>query len=457
MKKNVESKYIFLIIAMSILLYSISIILNVELYVTLFVITLLIFIMLYRYINLNRYIYILFPLLILSPSFKIVSSLPAIRLDDIWLTVVFLILFIKYKGKIKLKVKNKINVIFIFIILYIFFTIIISLVKEPELFSIPDFFEVIKIIKLYWIFLLITSIYPDQKIIKRLVEICIYSIVISAVFGIFQYYDFLNVNTWLSPLFIGDTNERGFYEYSRVVGTLGNPNTFAGALLIGVGLSFSSLFNKLNVSNILYFNIIVYSLLLTQSRTGLISGLIIISTIIVLNILTQKNLYKKIVQRLSIFLLIPVLVSIIILVAPSSLFRRLDGLSNIEEDNSFSMRLDVWQQVFEQRTKENLLFGTGPTGKLKIIFDNEWLQIITYYGVIGLVLFILLLFILLPRIYSIKEINISWIEISNFAIILGISTYMITAPVFQSVLLGPIIISILSTTKLIHNYRVYKQ
>src|SRR5699024_10461621 len=262
------------IIMLSLLFYSLSLITGYQINLLAIIFSILVAIFIFNYIKISNFILIFIPLTVLSPSVPLLSGLPAIRLDDLW--IVIGVIFLVLKKQLFFRINHiKIPVIILLcFILWIFLTIVLSLYMEPHLFQISDFFEPLKFMKLLLIFILINNLEYNAKLIKKMIYVLIISISISAFFGILQFYNFAGINEWLSPIFIGQTNIQGFYENERVVGTFGNPNIFAGALLVGLSFLISKLFNNFSFLAILLIIINIYSLILTQSRTGLVVLLI---------------------------------------------------------------------------------------------------------------------------------------------------------------------------------------
>lgn len=389
-------------------------------------------------LNLYHYVLIFIPLLIFSPPLRIASGIPAIRLDDLWLmfgAVVFATQVLLRNQKIKFKWNASMK-LFVAFFGWIALTILFSSFREPQYYATGDWFELVKIGKLVLIFAIIMNLKHDEKQFKTIANTLIISLFITAVFGIFQYFNFLNINAWLSGFYIGGTNVSGFYDNGRVVGTYGNPNIFAGALLIGASLSLSKLIVKFNVSNLLVLSVFVFSLFLTLSRTGLIALAVVGVSVILFSLIRYRNRIKVMVVS---SLLVPLGI-FLLNYAPEKFFMRVGNLNDINSDMSFSVRQKNWDFIIQSRTMNNLITGTGPTSRLPITFDNEWLHLVTHYGIIGILLFLMIFSSIFLKIRASQLKDIRWIQIAAQAMIVGFAFYMITSSVFHALQLMPILL-----------------
>lgn len=387
-------------------------------------------------LNTYHYVLTLIPLIIFSTPIKIASGLPAIRLDDLWLmfgAVIYLsnLLGVK-KIKFRWNLPIKLYVVFIF---WMAITILLSSIREPYYYNHRDWFEIVKNVKLVIIFLLIMNLKWDEYQFNRIANTVIISLFITGVFGIFQYFNIVNVNSWLSNYYIAESKLSGFYDNGRVVGTFGNPNIFAGALIIGASLAMSKLMIKFRLSGVIILSVLVFATFLTLSRTGLISLVIALVSVIFFSFLRNKKRFKTLI-----FALIPIPVGLVLLkFVPSSFFMRMNNLNNVNSDNSFMTRIYNWKSIYTARTSNNLITGTGPTGNLSITFDNEWLNILTFYGIIGVILFLLLFLSISFKINTTEYKNNKWIQIATQSMLIAFSVYMVTSSVFYALQLMPIV------------------
>ncbi|MFJ8266844.1 O-antigen ligase family protein [Peribacillus asahii] len=432
-------KYLFLSLIFSVILGVISA--NRPILFILVFLGILILMMYVRYmrgqIGIYHYVLTLIPLIIFSTPIKVASGLPAIRLDDLWLlfgAVIFSSNLLLRKQKIKFKWNWSVK-LFLLFIFWIAVTILLLSFREPNYYTHSDWFEIVKVGKLLIIFLLVLNMKWNEMQFNKIANTVIISLFITAVFGIFQYFNIANINSWLSNYYIAETKISGFYNNGRVVGTFGNPNIFAGALIVGASLVMSKLMVKFKLSNTLILSAFVFAIFLTLSRTGLISLIVVFMSVVFFSFLRYKKRIRVLVFS---FFLIPIGL-LLLKYVPENFFMRIGNLNNVNNDDSFTTRLYNWRYIFEARTSNNIITGTGPSGRLMITFDNEWLNLLTYYGLIGVFLFVLLFLSILFKINTTEFKNNSWIQIAAQAMIVAFPIYMITSSVFYALQLMPIV------------------
>lgn len=392
-------------------------------------------------LNLIDYTKILIPIIVLSPIVKIPGLFADLRLDDIWLAFGFLILLIKIAVnkldfKIIIPTYAKVFVVFIF---WISVTIFISSYREPHLYSTRDWTEVYKTLKLLIYLLIAVNLKLDFNKQKNMMNTLLISILISAVFGILQYFNVADINSWLTKYYIFETKVYNLETQRRVVGTFGNPNIFGTALILGIALCLSNLFSGFKKRYIIALFILFLAQIMSLSRTSLILAIILI-VFLSFKIITKTK--RKAVTLLYMGL-IPVIAVLGLQFAPGLFFRRLSRVANISTDTSFQGRINMWENIWHSRTNVNLLTGTGPTSNIRITFDNEWLELLTHYGLIGLTLFILM-FLIMYRVLAkmdSNKVNFYNLSAQSLLIILAASMWMFT--VFNILQLMPVIIILL--------------
>ncbi len=401
--------------------------------------------------NLFHYTVSLIPIIIFSPQINL-PSLPAIRLDDLWLVYGSIILLVKYANKkvsIRIQPYSKnISYTFIVFLAWIAFTIFLSSYREPYYYSNRDWLEIVKNAKLLILFAVSSALLIDKKQLGRLVNVLIFSLFISALFGFTQYFNFANVNSWLTPYFIFDTQVYGLETHGRVVGFFGNPNVFAGFLIVGIGLSFSLLLNSAKLIQIIPLTVFLIAMFFTQSRTGLIVAVLVAAWIAFQSFLKSR---KKI--RIIFISLIASMIPLISLsFAPDKFFDRISVLTDISNDNSFNTRIMNWQSIIDDRVKGNMLTGTGPVSELHYYFDNEWLQLLTNYGIIGIGLLLFLFLQIYLKIGSVgkEDKDLLWLTAAWQGITIAFAFYMLTLAVFQQLQLMPLIMVGLGLTISMH-------
>lgn len=402
-------------------------------------------------LKLYHYILVLVPSILLSPPISLGFG-PAIRLDDLWIVLGISVLITKIalkqmRFKIHFTKPVKFYAAFVFLIVI---SILISSFREPYFYANSDWFEVVKNVKLLAIFILALNLRLEEKELKIFINAIVTSLFIASVFGISQYLNLFNVNAWLSPYFTYETQTHSLLVNDRIISTFGNPNVFAGMLLLGIAISLTRYLNEFKFRHMLPLIIFYVSLFLTQSRTTLIAVVVLTVMIIFLSLLWNKKKFKTATYTV-LFSIVPL---ISLNFAPEKFFYRISFLQDLSTDNSFQARTMVWRSVFEDRLRDNMIFGTGPVKKLHYYFDNEWLMIITTYGIVGLALFLLVftsIFMSLRITKRHSNKKIAQYGIALQALLISYAVYMSTLAVFQQLQMMPIIILVLGVVLSFNN------
>ncbi|MGO1057706.1 O-antigen ligase family protein [Planococcus sp. FY231025] len=389
-------------------------------------------------INSVSYLYIMIPFIILSPIIPL-PGLPAVKLDDLWLAFGALIFLTMLSLK---KDKNFTFQLPIFARLYLLFigwiaiSILITSFQSPELYSHRDWLEVYKNVKLLLILLVAVNIKMAVPEKQKSLKIILSSILISAIFGILQFFNVLAINTWLTPYFVSNIDKYGTETLSRVVGTFGNPNIFAAALLVGIALSYSQFFSSYKKRYLVLLTFFFVVMTFTMSRTILIATIVLILFLSLFIFIKSKR--KKTFLKSLFF--VPLIMIVGLQFAPDRFFFRIGGLDDLSTDSSFQTRLQIWGNIFNDYTRDHILLGMGPASKLNITFDNEWLLILTTYGVVGT--FLLLCFFI-AMYHRLGKMNSSEINFQNNTVqglLIVFAGAMISMSVFQQLQLMPLII-----------------
>ena len=396
---------------------------------------LLLFLFITNKLKFIHYITIMIPSVVLSPFMQF-PGLPAIKLEDMWLAFGGILLAIKIAKEKNLKfICPSYAKTFSVFIVWIAFTIFLSSYREPHLYSNRDWMEIIKNVKLLIILLLAVNVKLEGNKQKKIVNTMIITMLVASAFGFMQYFNFLNVNSWLTPHYIFEAKIRDLENQNRVVSTFGNPNTYAGALLIGIAFSFCEFLKSYKIKYALCLMVFFVALMTSLSRTALVVSLIMIS--IMSFMIFWKTRHK--IKMLFYFSFIPLIFLIGLQFAPDRFFYRMSFLDDVSQDTSFQARLGIWRLIFETRTKINLLTGTGPVKQIHFEFDNEWLMLLTYYGTIGIAIFLTIFVGVYLKLGEMKNNNNNFYNLAAKALMSAFAVYMITMPAFQQLQLMPMI------------------
>jgi len=195
-----------------------------------------------------------------------------------------------------------------------------------------------------------------------------------------------------------------FFEVPKIsppFATFGNQNFFVGYLILLFPVSLGLFLKKKNLFRLLQSLILIVVIFLTKSRAGIIAAVFAILIIFYLKYFKNFNLNKKIIFS-SFFILLLILS-----------FFKFKGF--FLRDKS---RLLIWRDTINMAVLKNPFFGVG-IGEFRIHFPdyaspdlkkiyplnkyivnfahNEYLEIFSEQGVIGLAFFLIILFLILRR------------------------------------------------------------
>src|SRR5690625_464078 len=245
LKLTTISLYVF--ISLVVLLLTIYNNLFIVFFVGLFIASALFLGFISNRLKLNQYAAVLIPIIIMSPIIKIPGFFADLRLDDLWLIFGASVLLVKMAIKrkpIKLIYPSYAKC-FTFFVLWIIVTIFISSYREPHIFSVRDWTEVYKGVKLLLYLLIAVNLKLDAVGQKKIMRVLLRSLLVLAIFGVLQYFNVANINNWLTTHYIFESKIYNLEVQRRVIGTFGNPNVFGVALMIGIAFSFASLFGEI--------------------------------------------------------------------------------------------------------------------------------------------------------------------------------------------------------------------
>lgn len=318
--------------------------------------------------------------------------------------------------------------------IFLFFWIFIGYCLLSYFWSDASFYEALKYIKRYWYYL------PIFIIFKYLKE---------------EYFEY-SISFFLLGMLISEILSYGNYFSLWQIG-LGRPHdptVFMQHTLYSIFLSITAIFlmskviyekdKKRKLMYLLFFTTVIINLLVNSGRTGYFT--LFITIIIVIITIYKMNL--KIISGTTI------MISIVLFLAYNLSPNFKNRISDINSDvtkiidnsnynTSIGARIGFWI-ITKEILKDNPLFGVGIANninkkneyittndlenfkyiKILVHFHNNFLEIITQFGIIGLSIF-LYLFYLIARI-KIKDKTIYILKISALSIfLLGSLTDMV--------------------------------
>lgn len=303
-----------------------------------------------------------------------------ITVDIIILTTLFGIIFIKKKGRIRI---NKIEFIFVMFI----FLILVQLLIIPSIYFSIDiaFKEIVRNL----IYILIISIVINLEITyNHFVKVWSSVFFIVFIIGVFQYFKVFNISILLSNVYHDSVHlllaNSTDISYFRAGSVFINPNVFAifSLMILSIFLNVKTNFKNFKLL------LILVSLILAGSRTAFLIGVLLLFITFTLDNYENFNI-KKIIKTIIIILSIGVILYYIITHLDLSMFRML--LINEGFYDSLNIKLDIFRELIREYSVLNIFIGLGPfqynySNGTMVDFDLGY--IFTYYGVIGMMIYL---------------------------------------------------------------------
>lgn len=398
--------------------------------------TLLIYLCLSNFrINFYHLVILLLFLSIIAPPLRLSGGIPDIRFEEFIFYGFFPFILILSNQTWDFKGYST-----YFVWAYIAFmgSMFISTLYGGLFLSVPitlgDTFNFVTVGKYLLAFFVIYHFSFSEKQLHRLLYIILLFLILSGFLGVLQYYGVMGLNTVLGPLY---NPTRTYMVTERLIGTFHNPNTYSFILTIGITIASCLLYfervpgRKVFLSLTLAF--FIFLVLITGSRTG------VGSMIIILTCITLYNSYKQgynVFKILGIFTLVTAaILGLITLVSAELLIRYISGI-NITTDASLMMRLIVWYLNFELFLDSPIL-GWGPAEAIHAsIVDSEYLLTARRYGIIGLFLNLLFYFIPVRAAFKKYKPGTSIYDVWSQVVIFSTILFLIgnvTNPIFHEI------------------------
>lgn len=363
---------------------------------------------------------ILLVIVIFIPSTISIIGLSQIKVTCLIISVLFFyILFYRKKSILKeLDGFSILNIIFCIINLI---PVFIKFLYDGS-FEINEIFDSIRYLFFAMLYLIIKILYKKDDFSNKILKYLIIGFIISAIIGITQFFNFLNLNELYIPK-IAPTQFRTLmpdYENRRIIGLNTNPTVFGFNMIIAIFINL--IYGKTLKSNKIYLLIIsiieIVALLMTNSRTAQIA--LIISFLIYFILHSLSTYGKKFTFKVTITLIILGLL-ILVFIIPKDLTWRLLQIIDINNVSSWSARLTKWNDYF-QIIQNNLLIGIGPIKNMNLGYiDSEWIQICLQIGLIGLLTYLAMIII------PLKDITNKAIKYLYLSLLIVIMLYNITS------------------------------
>lgn len=330
------------------------------------------------------------------------------RIDDILILILFCIIFFKSGGKIKVSVYP------VIIFFTYFFILLLSVLYNLNFFefgktnygyhlnSSLDLFvkEITRALKILVIFIICYNMNPTSKKTEKVLSYFLKISYVLTVIGIMQYSNLLGVNEFISNHYNpGDSHNAlisdDFIQNGqlRINATFFNPNIYAAFLLIPLSLSLNRALLKNKPIYFIGVGMIMVNLVFTQSRTALLSAIIMI----LLYIAYVTFIMKKIrLNNLIVYSLSPIIIFYLLNSINIDIINRFHGVFSSEIVNT-SGRGPVMNQMKEILTNSPFL-GYSPIVTNNIASDNEIKIFIHYDGILGLFFYFVFIYILYRKV-----------------------------------------------------------
>lgn len=318
------------------------------------------------------------------------------------------------------------------VVAFIFFTIVSFIFSSSKSYS---FYYLAIFISYFVIFFSARIFLNEKKTFDVIYFLLILVALLVTIYGIFLHFHIDILNFYDDPETI-----------KRTPSTMGNPNFFAGFLILTLFPAVSGVFYFRNiilkVSSGFTSGLILYSILLTRTRAafvGLLAGIIIFAGIFLYKILSDSKLKEDFRKLLKIFIPASLLLIILIFfIAPEGYWNRLTAAINLKSVSTTMFRIYTWNSTLKI-IKDHPVFGSGvgtfrveyPSRKSKRIFmfeehhnaetihaHNEFLEVISDTGSFGMLsylwILITLIFIFFSVIKRLKNLRFFFLYLGIF-------------------------------------------
>jgi len=310
-----------------------------------------------------------------------------------------------------------------------------------------DFWELGKLIEYFLIFALVASLNIPPEHMRKYYVTSLVIFMCSAAFGFAQYFNLLDINSWLIPYY-APTQIGGLVRGGRIVGTTGNPNEFGALMVLAASLALTGALwlkgRSIKLFSWAALGVFSLAIVFTLSRSSLLCLLVAVA-FIALYKYTMHFGFKKLVRMVvSVAPVLLIIAFIVLQLAPDLFFLSMGSGINLDTDASWQARLTNWEDDIALWQQSPLL-GWGP-GKETIssIVDNEWLLLLRRYGLLGVVVFILWFVSVYRTLSRIgRETRNNYTETfctSLQATLIAYAIFMIPAGVYHSLQLMPILL-----------------
>ncbi|MBC9811957.1 O-antigen ligase family protein [Crocinitomicaceae bacterium CZZ-1] len=306
--------------------------------------------------------------------------------------------------------------LFVIIAFAVYATVVI--VINPNRTHLSEYFEVYKILKYGTIYVFAIYYFLEERNHGAINKYLLVSFLILFFFNVMHYFNIIDFNKNITILYDSDgrdvrsfgLNSIGQAGPKRIVGTMGNPNDNAILFLFYFVyfqyLSVTVHSNKNMLYRCCYYGAFLM-IILCQSRTGIVATFVVFFAGFFMRSKTMESI-KSYLIHLFVFVLLIALLFSFEKEAGGMQYLRNTNVLNVGDNNSVRGRFEIWSYLIDMWMNKPV-FGYGPNKEFMysnfIYPENEYIFYLWRYGIIGLIFYLLILFIPAALLLRAKPIN----------------------------------------------------
>jgi O-antigen ligase len=319
----------------------------------------------------------------LLPGFAPISSIPEIRLDDLFVYLMLISLLLAAPWSLSKGAWR-----YVFLIFGMMFWMLITQFGNHRLTILSDYFEYYKVLKFIIVFVFFYLTFRETGFFEEesfaFLRVVFYGVIF---FNLMHYFGILSFNQFVMPLYSGEyqlsrfgVNSYGLPDVKRMLGVMGNPND--NAIIMGffsvLFIARASLYKEGRLGNLITAALALLMLLMCGSRTAFVAVFAVFGMYWVLS----KASIKALVSFTLITAALVALVEVLNLTYISQLWH-----IKLTENASLMDRMGIWQQLWKM-IKESPWIGYGPNKEYfyanNLHAESDYVLMTWRYGFPGL-------------------------------------------------------------------------
>lgn len=263
------------------------------------------------------------------------------------------------------------------------------------------------------------------------------------VVSIVQYFDVLNLNRILLPLYREDYDvllDSG--KNRRVIGTIGNPNYWGMTVAFPLCFLIYRILRSVHVVDLGSCAFLLLAILFSGSRTALIGTVAGIGgSVLIARIIAARK------REISITLMVIAIWGAVMLwgYMSQTIYENTNRFS-VENTHTWDLRIEYWTRIWTDTVDDpvELIIGRGERKTDETSWgDNGYLRMLRDYGLLGLSLYLALLGVMIAR--TIRLLNVASVSLEwsggLLAILLAWIIFNLTADAWFHVRLVPLLLA----------------